>query len=295
MSDREPIEHTEEPTTQNPIRHAPLVIDLPEADAITVGREIPYRDGPEDRFAVFDLYTPAGARDSLPLVVVVSGYPDTGFERIVGCRLKDVRSYDSWGRLLAAAGCAVVIASNRDPVADLAALLDYLRAHADRLTLDLDRTAIWACSGNVPNALGLLIDPPWPIRRAALLYGYMLDRADDPKGETPVADAAAQFRFVVPAAGRAVEHLPSATELLIVRSGADEMPGLNTSIDAFLDAARHLDRKVTLIDLPDAPHAFDLFDDRDASRDAIRQIVDFLRDRFGSRPGSDFRPQTHPT
>ncbi|MEM8933195.1 MAG: alpha/beta hydrolase [Acidobacteriota bacterium] len=271
-------DHDDRATTDNPIRHAPLVIDLPNADLVRVRREIPYREDPEDRFAVFDLYAPSETADRpLPLVLVVSGYPDAGFERIVGCRLKDVRSYDAWGRLLAAAGCAVVIASNRDPVADLTALLHHLRDDADSLGLDLDRTAIWACSGNVPNALALLIDPPWPIRCAALLYGFLLDLADDPGGATPVADAAAQFRFAMPAVGRTVDDLPATTALLIVRAGSDEMPGLNASIDTFLDAAGRLDRPVTTIDLPDAPHAFDLFHDHEASRQAILRIVDFLR------------------
>ena len=37
--------------------------------------------------------------------------------------------------------------------ADLDALLEYLRRNAEELGIDEKRIGVWACSGNVPNAL----------------------------------------------------------------------------------------------------------------------------------------------
>jgi acetyl esterase/lipase len=48
-------------------------------------------------------------------------------------------------------------------------------------------------------------------------------------------------------------------------------------VGAALAAAEAGGPPVELVDLPDAHHAFDTVDDTDASRDAIRRILGFLR------------------
>ena len=53
-----------------------------------------------------DIYYPSdwksGAR--IPAVVFVSGYSDVGFQKMLGCKLKEMGSYISWGQLTAASG-----------------------------------------------------------------------------------------------------------------------------------------------------------------------------------------------
>lgn len=253
----------------NPMTAQRIVLQTDGMGAVTV-RETRY---PTRGGAVLALttYAPPDLTTPAPAVVLATGYPDPGFAGLMGCRQAEMASYVSWAELLASHGMVAVTYENADPLPDALAVFRHLRADAASLGIDPDRLALWACSGNVPTALAVLGAEP-AIRCAALCYGYMLD--DPAAGETPVADAAAQFRFANP--GAAAETLPRSTPMLVVRADADEMPGLNASIHTFMD--RMAGTAVRLRTVPDAPHAFDLNDDSDSSRAAIGEIVAFLRD-----------------
>jgi hypothetical protein len=237
------------------------VLELPGMDRVEVNREQRYSDG-----GTFDLYVAPGAAPA-PTVVFVYGFADPRFAQ----GLRQMGTYASWGRLLAASGLNAIAYSYRDPVGDLAALLAHLRQNAATLRIDPARMGIWAALGNVPTALHLLMTQlPDAFRAAALLYGYMLD----------VPEAAQQFGISAPARGRSIDELPRALPLLVVRAGKDQTPLLNGSLDAFVNAAIARDLPLTLINQPGAPHSFDLFDDSDASRATIRRIIEFLRERL---------------
>ena len=55
------------------------------------------------------------------------------------------------------------------------------------------------------------------------------------------------------------------------------MPHLNDSIDVFARKALEANLPITLINHSTAPHAFDLLDDGDSSRNVIANILEFLR------------------
>jgi hypothetical protein len=99
----------------------------------------------------------------------------------------------------------------------------------------------------------------------------------DLDGSTAVADAARQFGFVNPCAGKPIEDLPLDIPLFIARAGHDQMPGLNEALDGFLAKALMRNLPITLANHPDAPHAFDLLHDSEMSREIIRQMLGFLR------------------
>lgn len=239
------------------------VLTLPGMDAIEVRRALPYVE-----HATFDLYV-ADASKPAPTVFFVYGFPDPRFAE----GLRKMGAYASWGRLLAASGMNAIAYAYREPVSDFAALVAHVRANAGELGVDASRLALWSASGNVPTALhALMTSPPDAFRAAALLYGYMLD----------VPAAAEQFGLGVPARGRTIDDLPTSVPLLVVRAGGDETPGIVGSIDAFVTAALARDLPLTLINQPSAPHAFDLFDDSEASRRTIRDVLRFLRDRLGA-------------
>jgi len=183
-------------------------------------------------------------------------------------------AYVSWARLLAASGVAAVTYAYRDPAADLQALLAFLRRDGRSLRLDASRLGLWACSGNVPVALSTLMErASGPFRCTALCYGYMLDQGST----TFVADAAQAFGFANPTSGKSIKDLPEDIPLFVVRAGQDSMPHLNDSVDLFLAEANEWSLPVTVSRLPDAPHAFDLFDDSDEARDGVRAILAFFR------------------
>jgi dienelactone hydrolase len=67
--------------------------------------------------------------------------------------------------------------------------------------------------------------------------------------------------------------------LLLVRAGQDR-PELNASIDRFVATVRAGGLPMELVEHPEGHHAFDVLDDTDASRDAIRRVLEFLRRRL---------------
>jgi hypothetical protein len=233
--------------------------------------EVPAGDGGA---MAMDLYLPPGAAGPFPAVVIVAGYPDPSCERAFGCRFKEIGSTVSWGRLLAASGLAAVAYANREPQRDLRALLDHLRRDAGSFGVDGRRLGLWASSGNAPLALSALMEAePGALRCAALLNGFTLDMDDS----TAVAEAAARWGFANPCAGRSIDDLPQDLPLFLVRSGRDEIPGLNDAMDRFAAAALRRNLPMTLVNHPEAPHAFDLFHDSDTSREVVREVLVFLR------------------
>ena len=262
---------TEESTSEPSPFTRSVVLRAPGAGTVEVIRDRSWADA--DR--TFDLYRPPEAAGTLPAVVFVTGFPDPGFRTFAGCALKDTAPYRSWGRLLAASGLAAVTYSNVDPVLDILGILGWLRDRGGELGIDTTRCGLWACSGNVPNALGVpRRGPKLPVGCAAFCYGYMLDG----DGDTAVADAGRQFGFAVPQLG--IDEIPADLPLLIARAGADTTPGLNGSIDRFTRRAETSGLDVEVAEHPTGPHAFDVLDDSDASRDVIARVVAFLRDHL---------------
>ncbi len=258
---------------RHPMTLKPVVLELPGMEAAKVRRGLAYRETDAGAMAL-DVWTPARstAGELKPVVVFASGFPDPGFERRLGCKVMEMASYVSWARLIAASGLVAVTYANREPAADFTAVLRYVHEHAAELGVDRDRIAIWACSGNVPTALSaLLVGADVPVASAVLCYGYMFD----------AAAAASQFGFTDPCAGRSVDDLRTDVPLLVVRAGQDQTPGLNTTVDRFVAGALSRDLPLTLVNQAGAPHAFDVVDDSDGTREAIRAILDFLRVKLG--------------
>jgi len=266
---------------QDDVSKKRVVYRMPGVDAVTVRRDVEY-GGTEAGALTMDVYYPpdleSGAR--LPAVVFVTGYPDPGFQAMVGCKQKELGSYVSWGRLTAASGLAAITYTNREPAADVDALLQYVRQNAASLGIDEHRIGIWACSGNVPVALSVLMQEGQnDLKCAVFCYGFMLDI----DASTGVADAARQWRFANPSAGKSVEDLPRDVPLFIVRAGQDTTPHVNETIDRFLIKALARNLPIVFANHARAPHAFDLLDDSETSREIIRQVLAFMRFHLGAK------------
>jgi hypothetical protein len=260
---------------QDHISKRRVVYSIVGAAAPTVRRDHPYRVV-DERALTMDVYYPpestSGARHAA--ILFVTGLSDSGAERIVGCKLKEMGSYISWAELAAASGLVAITYANADPAADAHEVLACVRRQAPVLGIDENRIGLWACSGNVPTALSLLMqDPHDHLKCAVLCYGYMLDV----NGFTGVADAARQFGFVNPCAGTSVADLPGDVPLFIARAGLDQMPGLNQALDHFVLSALTCNLPITLVNHSTAPHAFDLFHDSEISREIIRRILRFMQ------------------
>jgi acetyl esterase/lipase len=221
-----------------------------------------------------DIYYPPERNSNVPAVVFVSGYSDFGFQKMLGCKLKEMGLYISWGQLTAVSGMAAITYSAVEPAADVHTLVRYVRANAESLGIDENKIGVWACSGSVPNALALLMGTPGDYLKCAVLcYGIMMDL----EGSTSTAESAKAFGFVNPGAGKSVDDLPRDMPLFVVRDGQDEIPHLNKTLDRFLAKALSLNLPLTITNHSTAPHAFDLMHDSETSREIIKQILAFLR------------------
>lgn len=253
-----------------------VVYSMPGVEAVTVRHDVPYRVTESGSLSLDVYYPPraAGAGAQRPAVLIAYGYSDAGARDAFGRSFKEMGSTVSWAQLIAASGMVAIAYSNREPVEDVGVVLEYVRDHASALGIDETRLGLWAASGNVPLALWLLMQKEWPALHCAVLcYGFMLDL----HGMTAVADMQKAFRFANPCAGKSVDDVRGDVPLLIVRAGADQFRGINDSIDGFVRDAVQRDLPVTMVNHAGAPHAFDLFQDSEASREIIRQILRFMQ------------------
>jgi dienelactone hydrolase len=254
-----------------------VVYTLPGMESVSVKRDVPFTDAGGEPLT-FDIYSPSGsAAASHAVVLMVGGYPDPGFARIVGCRFKEMGSTVSWAQLLAASGLVAIACTNRQPQRELDALIDHCSSQADALGIDVDRLGVWASSGNAPLALSLLLKRRTGRPRClALLYPYSMDLGE----ATAVSKASAMFGFVNPCAEHELSDLAEDIPMLLARAGQDEMPGLNASLDQFAAAALAANLPLTLVNHPAGPHGFDLFDDSEASRRVVRAVLAFFGDHL---------------
>src|SRR3954465_13384895 len=138
---------------QDHISQKRAVYTIAGMERALVRKDLVYRTGADGPLTM-DVYSPEDtvAATPLPAVVLVAGYNDVGYEKMLGVKFKEMALAVSWGQLIAASGMRAIASSNREPAPDLAALLQHVRAQAAPLGIDADRVGLWACSGNVPLA-----------------------------------------------------------------------------------------------------------------------------------------------
>ncbi len=272
-----------EDSAQEHISKKTVVYRISGMEDVRVLRDAAYRTSGAETLTM-DIYYPPDAHEGvrLPLVVLVAGFPDAGYEAKLGCKFKEMGACVSWARLMAASGLVAITYTNREPSSDLESLLRYVRQNAARLSIDERRTGLWASSGNVPLALSALMREGGDrLRCAALCYGFMLDL----DGFAHVAEAAKVWGFVNPCAGNTVADLPADVPLFIARAGQDQIPHLNETLDRFLSKALAHNLPFAFVNHPAAPHAFDLLDDSETSREIVRQILAFMRFHLAAESG----------
>lgn len=252
-----------------------VVLELPGMDRVRVRRGVEFAQRDPGALTM-DVYSPSATDEpGLPAVIFVSGYPDPGFRRAVGCSFKDLGAYVSWAQLVAASGMVGITYENVEPLEDLSALLTWIQDHATELGVDPTKLATWACSGNGPVALSQLADPKLDFRCAVFCYPYLMDV----DGHTAIAETAAQFGFVPAMAGKSVDSLQP-TPMLIVRAGCDEMPGLNELLNRFLGTALERNLPISVHNYPQGVHAFDLTDHAPGAKRAIHTVLQYLRNHL---------------
>ncbi|HEY4817644.1 MAG TPA: alpha/beta hydrolase [Candidatus Acidoferrum sp.] len=259
-----------------------VVYQLPGMGAVTVRPNLKYGDV-DNPFLLMDIYTPPSLSNNAPLPIVVFIHGAAGAQY----KPKDWGLFQSWGRLIAAAGMVAVMFTHRlgypKPLLAEAALdvnnaLDYVRSHADSFKADANRIALVAWSGGGPLLSIAMRDRPPFVRCLVALYAY-LDIQQSPshvENETPES-----LKIFSPTSY--LQEAPSAmVPVFVARAGQDEIPMMNDSIDRFLAAAVAANAPLTFMNHPVGEHGFDNQDDGNRSREIIRAALTFLHTHLGA-------------
>ena len=258
---------------RHPLSLKRVVYTLEGMEAVPVQRDLEYHNSEAGTLAM-DIYhpRPSGSGPGVPVVLFVTGFPDVGVTSPLGCSFKATEMFISMAQLVAVSGMAAVTYTACRPATDIERVLDYLNRNSAVLNVDVTRLGLWAVSAHVPVALSTVMSRPQKLRAAVLSNGYTLDLEG-----TMTADAARDYGFINACEGHSVDDLPPTVPLFIARSGRDECPGLNETLDRFVAAAIGQNLPVTFANHPTAPHCFELNDDSELSRCIIGQMLAFMQ------------------
>lgn len=255
---------TESSQQTDPRMTSSVVYQLPYMGEVCT--DIPYG---ENNSLMMDIHYPEVRSDLMPAIILVTGFSDPGYQSKMGMKQMEVMWYVSWAKLVAASGFIAITYSNLDPSEDIIKLIESLYDKGAERGIDSKKIGIMSMSGNVSNALAVLMSG-MSIRCAALWYGYTIDVGNSKL----VADAAELYGFRTPK--NMGSEFPDAVPMLIARAGEEENIGLNASIDLFVEEALRRNAPVSLINYPDGNHCFDIIDESKESIGAIKMVLEFF-------------------
>lgn len=225
---------------------------------------LPVAEAPRERDGNLDIYRPADSGAELPPVVVfVHGGPVPAGIRPTP---RDWPVFIGYGSLAAGHGIAGVTLDHRlHSLADYATAADDLASAVERARalpgVDPSRVALWFFSGGGLLTSDWLSEPPPWLRCIAATYPLL--------APLPGWDVDERFRPVD--AVRSAGTLP----ILLTRVGR-ERAEIAATVESFVAEAelRHAD--LTVIDVPEGQHSFDMLDHNDGSRAAVSQAMSWV-------------------
>ncbi len=254
------------------------VLTVPGMEQIEVRKDLVYKSAGGQELRL-DLYIPDVAkRRTVPVVVLVHGMAPPALAPF----LKDTPAFDGEARWVAAHGLIVAVPAlgspargpqpeqwftgTRELAANVEDAIRFVRREAATHSIDPEKVCLMVFSGGGLWGLKPVLGNPPPYLKCAVAYYPML------------ATQPAQPRELVPLELLRATRKP--LPMLLVRAGRD-LPELNAGIDAFVKEAKRRNAPLTLIELPEAHHAFEFTDDVESSRDAMRRTGAFLNQHLG--------------
>jgi acetyl esterase/lipase len=263
----------------------PVVYCLPDMDRVRVISNLKYSEV-ENPYLLMDVYLPPSLKphERRPVVVFIHG--GAGPEH----KPKDWGMFQSWGRLVAAAGMVSVMFTHRfspppqlqlvEAASDLHAALQYLRSNAESFQADGDCVGVCAWSSGGELLTPLLRERPVFVRCLVAFYALL-----DVQQYAPPEDAAAlRYLKAFSAIASLPEDASTLMPMLIVRAGRDDIPTLNDALDRFVARALAANAPITVMNHPTGGHGFDSFDnkgDEERSKQIIRSSIGFMRTHLG--------------
>lgn len=223
-----------------------------------------------------DLFLPphAGSEGKLPLVILISGYPDPAIKKYYGVNQKDLGLFSSWAELIAASGMIAVTYESERSAAETDHLIRFLRKNADAYGIDPGRMAVFGCSANTLTAQSLMQESGAGIKCAVFYYPILA--TPDGKTNDIIAASAKRYGFYWTDLKK-IGRIPMEIPLFIVSVGKESHPEVKSTTDHFVREAMSLGIPLTFVHYAEGQHDFDVLDDTPESRAVIRQTVDFLK------------------
>jgi len=258
--------------------NAPVVLTLPDMEQVRVQRNLVYSANADPNLRL-DVYQPPvePSNSAFPIVLLVHGGAGAAL------RPKDWGFFQSWGRLLAAAGMIAVTFTHRqagppdmlltEAAADVHDALQFARRNAGQWNADGDRVGVAAWSLGGALLSGLLREKPEYLR-CILAFYPMLDLRlwAPPAASTPILATLSAFSPLA-----CLEGQPGVPPMFIARAGRDSIPLLNAGLDRFVAGALQANVPLTLMNHPEGAHGFDNQTDDDQSREILRAAITFAR------------------
>jgi acetyl esterase/lipase len=256
----------------------PVVYRLPGMDKVQVISNLKYSEV-DSPYLLMDVYVPPDLKldERRPVVVFIHGGAGPEYKP------KDWGMFQSWGRLVAAAGMVAVMFTHRfspppqlllvEAASDLSAALHYLRSNAESFQADGDRVGVCAWSSGGELLTPLLIERPAFVRCLVAFYALLDVQQYAPPGNA----AALQYLKAFSAIASLPEDASTLMPMLVVRAGRDEIPTLNDALDRFVARALAANAPITVINHPSGVHGFDNQNDGERSREIIRSVIAFMR------------------
>ena len=279
---------TPQPNAVPDVVRLPLLYPIPPAEVRVLENRVYRIDaGTQLRADVHadvhaDVYVPQSTTPQRrAAVLLVHGGPVP-----VGANPKSWQMFRDLGRLLAASGFVGVTFNHslHAPTAyfaaqaDVAALIDYVRANAEELNVDPDKLILWVFSGGGP-LLTVGLDPRRSYLRGHIVYYGVLDFELLGNPETKAVPR------------EILERLSPLLQLrkhgcrvpvLLARAGRESFPKLNDTIEAFLIEALAQSVDVELLNHARGEHAFDIRNDDPRTREIIGRTLEFIRSSTGN-------------
>jgi acetyl esterase/lipase len=262
--------------TYEEIVNAPVVLKVAGSSDVKVRADLRYSEA--DPHLFMDVFSPPATKpgERHPVVMFIHGGAGSA------SRPKDWGLYKSWGRTVAASGFTAVTFNHRlgypDPLleesaTDVAAAIDYVRAHAREWNADGDRVCLAAFSAGGP-MLTLGFDKKRTYVRCLIGFYEFMDIQQT--GLHSKYEPAERVRAFSP-----IEHLEDeyarSVPMFIGRGGLDEIPTMNDSIDRYVARAIEKNANVVVWNHPTGTHTFDNQNDDDRSREIIVAALEFMR------------------
>lgn len=251
----------------------------PLADASVARAEIVAGKRPDGTDLIVTLSTqPVQGEAKRPVVILLHGGAPAGVPPASVWPI-----FETWGNALAASGIGAVMFDHhlgypkRDldtALAELDVVLAWVKDQGAAHGLDTARVSLFSFSAGglfTPS----LVDSARPLQVQRIAMFYPLTGVVEGSPSAAGMDPAMADRMTLAKAAGPVAN--SAASLLILRAGADEIPGLLGLLDTSVAALLAADARVDVVNLPGAPHSFDYRTDTAAVRAVIERAIAFAQ------------------